>query len=174
MRVSLIAVVSANGKIAKDSSLTVDWNSHEDLEWFKKVTMDMGTVIVGRKTFELIGKPLPKRLNVVMTRKKIHEEGNNNVIFTAQEPTGILNFLKNSGREKVAVIGGKEIFSLFLKEKLIDEMYITYEPILFDGIDLFENVDYDIRLRTEEIRRLKSGAIVVHYTLKNGDENERI
>ncbi len=174
MKVSLIAVLSANGKIAKDSSLTVDWNSREDMEWFKKVTMDMGTVIVGRKTFELIGRPLPHRLNVVMTRRKIHEEGDNNVIFTAQDPKGILDLLKKSGKKKVAVIGGKEIFSLFLKENLIDEMYITYEPILFDGIDLFENVAYDIRLRTEEIRRLKSGAIVVHYTLKNGDENERI
>ncbi len=162
MKTFVVAVMSANGKISRDSSKTIDWNSTEDLKWFKFITTQIGVVIMGRKTFELIGRPLPKRLNVVMTRNYSSFRNEPNLIFTSEEPINILKTLEKKGYSQTAVIGGKEIFTLFLKEKLIDEMYITYEPVIIDGIDMFSDLKEDVRMRIEGIKSL-SNAVVVHY-----------
>ncbi len=168
MKVFLIAVMSANGKISRSESSPVDWNSREDLEWFKSITMKIGNVIMGRRTFDLIGKPLSDRLNVVMTHK-VPSSKMENVIFSDEKPREILKKLENS-YSKAAVIGGKEIFTLFLKEDLIDEMYITYEPILIDGMGMLGNIEKDVNLKVIDVKNLHSGSLIVHYKVKKGEK----
>lgn len=70
VRLNIIAAVADNGAIGRDNALL--WHIREDLQYFKKVTLGC-PVIMGRKTFESIGRPLPGRLNIVVTRsEKIH------------------------------------------------------------------------------------------------------
>ncbi len=170
MKVFFIFVLSANGKISRSQGSKIDWNSKEDLEWFKEKTMSAGVMVMGRKTFEGIGRVLPGRLSVVMTRDTSKYRDGQNVVHTDEPPERILRTLEGLGYASAAVIGGREIFTLFLKSGLVDEIYATYEPVFIDGIDLFKNISNDVKLEVLDIRQLGSGAFVVHYQIKNSGE----
>ncbi len=164
MKVILIAVMSANGKISRSKDSPIDWNSKVDLEWFKDMTKSIGVVIMGRKTFETLKSPLKDRLNIVMTRNPI-ESSQKNLIYTSHSPSEVLKMINELGYTQAAVIGGQEIFTLFIKEKLVDDLYITHEAILIDGIDLFGQIEMDIRLKFVDVKMLDSQTFVVHYAI---------
>lgn len=162
MKVVLIAVVSLNGKISRNDSSIIDWSSKSDLEWFKEITKKIGVVVVGRKTFETFKSPLQNRLNVVMTHNPVRSN-RTNLIYTSDSPLQITKTVEKMGYDHLAIIGGREIFTLFIKEKLVDELYITYEPIVIDGMDLFNDIGQDVKLKLIEIKILDSQSFVVHY-----------
>lgn len=164
IKVILIAVLSANGKISRSKNSLIDWNSKADLEWFKDMTKSIGVVIMGRKTFETLKSPLKDRLNVVMTRNSI-ESNQKNLIYTSDHPHQILEMIEKLGYTQAAVIGGQEIFTLFMREKLVDDLYITYEPIVIDGIDLLGEIKMDLRLKLIDVKMLNSQTFVVHYAI---------
>jgi len=104
--VTLIVAASDNGVIGRANSLP--WHLPEDLKRFKRLTMGK-PMIMGRKTFESIGKPLPGRLNIVVTRDtNYHREGVEVVHGTAQALEAAAE------APEVMVIGGAELFRLFL------------------------------------------------------------
>ena len=117
MILSLIVAIGKNGEIGKDNSLL--WHLPEDMKNFVKLTKNK-TVIMGRKTYDSIGKPLPNRENIVLTR---------NALFTAD---GIQVFhnvdsirkhlVKNNVKEAV-VMGGAGVYELFLP--LVDTIYLS-------------------------------------------------
>jgi dihydrofolate reductase len=140
MKVILIAAISADGKIAADegqSSLT--WTSKEDTKFFVSKTKEIGTVVMGRKTFETIGKPLKGRRIIVMTRNPRPplpegEDGGvgaGTVEFTAEEPQALLARLEKEGVTAVVIAGGAQVYRTFLDVNLVDEMFLTIEPVLF-------------------------------------------
>lgn len=140
MKVILMMASTLDGKIAKHSNDIVDWTSSEDKKKFKESTEDCGAVIMGSKTYETFGYPLPNRFNVVMTRDMLKEESHDNLMITTQSPKHVLEMLKIFGYTKVALIGGSFINSLFLKENLIDEIQITVSPKIFgSGVSLFND-----------------------------------
>lgn len=112
MTLIIIAALSRNRVIGKEGKLP--WHIPEDLKRFKRLTSG-NTVLMGRKTYESLGKPLPDRRNVVLTSAPIPG------IETYRTISEALQELSNE--EKVFVIGGGEIFSQFLP--LVDEMYLT-------------------------------------------------
>ena len=118
--VKLIACVSKNGIIGRDNDLI--WKIPDDLKRFK--TFTSGHVIVmGRKTFESIGsKPLPNRLNIVITSKKI--EG----VDCYDSTEGILEKFKD---RDVWIIGGQSIFDSFIKDA--DGLELTEVDEIVDG-----------------------------------------
>ncbi len=140
MNVILIAAVSADGKIASDegqSSLT--WTSKEDTKFFVSKTKEIGTVVMGRKTFETIGKPLKDRRIIVMTHKPAISQMIG-VEFTAEEPQALLLRLEKEGVKAVAIAGGAQVYRTFLDANLVDEMFLTIEPILFgSGMPLVDH-----------------------------------
>ncbi len=164
MRVILMAVMSANGKISRSNDSPIDWNSKVDLEWFKDMTKSIGIVIMGRKTFETLKSPLKDRINIVMTRNPV-ESGQKNLIYTSHSPGQVLEMVNGLGYMQAAVIGGQEIFTLFIKEKLVDDLYITHESILIDGMDLLGRIEMDIRLKLVDVKMLDSQTFVVHYAI---------
>jgi dihydrofolate reductase len=122
----LIAALSKNYVIG--NGLEIPWHISEDLKRFKKLTSG-GTIVMGRKTYESIGRPLPKRKNIVFSRSKKRIEG-------CSVRSSIKNFLKEyKNKDDVWVIGGSEIYRMFLP--YCDEMYITRVHEEHDGDILF-------------------------------------
>ncbi len=129
---SIIAAVAQNSTIGKNNKLV--WHLPADLRFFKNTTMNR-TLIMGRKTFESFGKPLPGRRSIVVTRQtNWHHEGVE-VSHSLNNAIGIAP--KN---EEVFIIGGAEIYRLALP--LCTKMYLTIIHHNFDGDTNFPEVDF--------------------------------
>lgn len=165
MKVIGIAAISINGMIAqRPLQQSLDWTSGEDTEHFRRITKKAGVLIVGRKTYELIGKPLQDRLMIVLTKTPERFDARDGVTFTDRDPKEVLADLKREGQEAVAVIGGQEIYSQFLQEKLLTDLYVTVEPVLFgNGVNL--SVDFDrIDVYLQSVEKLGDASVLLHYT----------
>ncbi len=104
--ITLIVAVADSGVIGRDNGLP--WHLPEDLKRFKRLTMDK-PIVMGRKTFESIGKPLPGRHNIVLTRDANYRREGVTVAY------GVDAALAAAGDvDEVMVIGGAELFRLFL------------------------------------------------------------
>jgi dihydrofolate reductase len=131
-RISFVVAVSRNGVIGHDGGLP--WHISTDLKRFKAITMGK-PLIMGRKTWEsLPKKPLPGRLNIVITRQKNYRaEG---AVVVADGPSA----LKAAGAvEESCVIGGGEIFDMFLTQT--DRIYLTEVDLEVDGDTFFTPLD---------------------------------
>ena len=131
MKLTAVAAISKNFVIGKDNSLP--WNIPEDLKRFKKLTTG-SPIVMGRKTFESIGRPLPNRKNIILTQKgfkSIHDIK----VFNALKD--FLKFCENLDDE-VFVIGGSEIYKAL--EPYCTKLVITHVLKKFDG-DAFFTID---------------------------------
>lgn len=163
MNVILLMAMTLDGKIARSSTEHVDWSGKEDKEYFVRMTKETGVMIMGSKTFDTIGKPLPGRKSIVMTRNKERQSQDENLIFTDQSPNEILHMLKAEGYDKVALVGGSVINSLFLQENLITEVHVTVVPVLFgEGLSLFDKTA-DRRLELIEHTVMNTHYLLLKY-----------
>ncbi len=129
--ISLIAAVASNGTIGYEN--TLPWRQAEDLERFKNLTTGH-TVLMGRKTYESIGRPLPMRHNVVLTRQIIQIPGVE-VIHSMQE------MMEVEGNE-LFVIGGSSIYEQTIGQA--DRLYITEIHADVQGDAKFPPIDKNI------------------------------
>jgi len=163
MEVILLMAMTLDGKIAKDSLQLVDWTGKADKQYFVQVTREAGVVIMGSKTFDTIGKPLPGRKNIVLTRNPDRKSQEENLIFTDQSPGQIIKGLKEEGFERVTLIGGAIINSLFAKDGLITQIHVTIVPALFGrGLSLFRD-PLDLALELVENREIEKGHLLLVY-----------
>jgi dihydrofolate reductase len=168
MKVILMMAVSADGYITKHGDGLVDWSSKEDKKAFVAKTKGAGVIIYGNKTFQTFNKPLPGRLNIVMTRTVEGKQSEPGLLeYSNQSPEVLLESLKQKGHEQVIVAGGAAINSLFFSKNLIDEIYLTVEPLIFgDGKRLTENLHMDINLVLLNQEMLNENTILLHYKVK--------
>jgi len=165
MILNLIMVSSINGIISKSETERPTWNTKEDLKFFSTLTKSSGAIIMGRKTYETIGKPLSERLNIVMTKSPQKYKNLKNLIFTKDNPEDILNRLQDYS--EVFLIGGSTINSLFLEKNLIDYIYLTIEPWIINGkVTLFKDITKDVSLTLEKIKKLNASTIVLKYKVE--------
>ncbi len=163
MKVILIMAVTADGMIARDSMELIDWTGKGDKKYFVRVTLETGVVIMGSKTFDTIGKVLPERKNIVMTRDKTRTSQSPDLIFTSQTPEEILNDLKLQGFGSAALIGGSVVNTIFMKKKLIDQVHVTIVPRLFGkGLSLF-NESLDTRLELMDMETIDQNYVLLKY-----------
>lgn len=163
MKVICLMAVTADGMIARNSSHTIDWTGKADKQYFVKVTRDSGVMIMGSKTYDMIGRALPGRKSIVMTRDKRRRSEDDNLVFTDQPPGTIIDELKVQGFKTAALIGGSVVNSLYLEEQLIDEIHVTVVPRLFgQGIPLFHR-PVDTPLELLETKILEDGHILLKY-----------
>lgn len=136
----IIAAQSLDGFIGpKDHANSMSWTSGADKDFFIKKTKEAGVVVMGRTTFETIGKALPGRKTIVYTSKPLKVEG---VETTSLFPEELLQKLEKEGYTEVAICGGSSIYTLWLQSGLVSKLYITLEPVLFgDGIPLFSEIE---------------------------------
>ena len=123
MIISLIAAMGKNRVIGKDNSLP--WKLPEDMKRFKEITSGK-PVIMGRKTFESIGRPLPNRLNIIITRDKNYKAEGCIVVHSINEALKAAE-----GNSEVMIIGGEQIFREFLP--MANRMYLTLIDEDFEG-----------------------------------------
>lgn len=167
MHVFLIAAITLDGFIAREvGQNSTTWTSAEDTQWFRQRTKEAGAVVMGSKTYDTIGRPMPNRLNVVMTRNpEKYQALADNTWFTNASPHDILLNLEEKGYSEVAICGGSAIYSAFMKAGLIHTLYVTVEPTLFGkGIPLFtEALTQDLRLKA--VRNLSEHTLLLEYSV---------
>ncbi len=161
--------MTLDGKIARHSLEPVDWTGKADKKVFVDITRKAGVMIMGSKTFDTIGRVLPNRKNVVMTRDHRRVSQDENLLFTDRSPEEVLKTLEGEGFESAALIGGTTINGLFAEKRLIDEVYLTIVPKLFGkGLSLF-SVNLDLNLELTAMDKIDTNALLVRYSvLKNG------
>lgn len=131
--ISFIVAMDDNRVIGKDNQLP--WHLPEDLKFFKRVTMGH-PIVMGRKTFASIGRPLPGRENIVITRNKdFHHDGCS--IFYGLDQ--FLVYCQQKPEEEFFVIGGAEIFKQMLQKA--DRLYITEIHSSFEGDTFFPAIE---------------------------------
>jgi len=163
MRVTLLMALTADGLIGRDDAHLTDWTAPEDKRLFKSFTQRAGVVIMGSKTFATLDRPLLGRKVVILTRRKDRTTPWDNVIFTDLPPRDLLRSLEGEGYAHAVVSGGATINALFARQGLIDDIILTYSPVMFgSGVPLFaEKVDMDLTL--EAVRRMGDHLMYVHY-----------
>lgn len=117
MKISLIVALDDKNGIGKDGGMP--WNIPSDLKRFKKIT-EGHPVIMGRKTFESIGKPLPKRTNIIITRNNFKQE---DLIVKHSLKEAIEEAKKAPGSDEVFIVGGGQVFKEAIE--LADKIYLT-------------------------------------------------
>ena len=133
---SAIVAKSINNAIGKDNKLL--WKIPDDMKRFKKLTTGH-TIIMGRKTFESIGRVLPNRLNVILTRDPNYKVDDPNVKIVG----GISDLEEyiNDENENF-VIGGAMIYNLLMP--YVKKMYVTQINKEFDGDTFFPRIDEEV------------------------------
>lgn len=134
--ISLIVALDENGLIGSENSMP--WSIPEDLKLFKEITTD-SIVIMGRKTFQSIGKPLPNRINFILTKdENFFHKGVE--IFNC--PNNALNSaysIQKTSNKKIFIIGGGTIYEYFLP--YISEFHFSYIKGKYFGNVFFPKVD---------------------------------
>ena len=129
MKKCIIVAIADNNAIGKDNALL--WHISEDLKFFRSTTVGC-PVIMGRKTYESIGRPLPKRLNIIVSRKGYEAPEGVLVVDSIEKGYEVA---KEQGAEKCFVIGGGQIYAQAMQ--IADEMVITHVHTIIEDADTF-------------------------------------
>lgn len=166
MKVIAIWAQSIDGKIAQDINDTLTWVSKEDKKHFKEATQIGGVVVMGRLTYEQIGKPLADRLNVILTSRTdefSNQEISNTLEFTNLSPKELLTSLEARGYTTVFIAGGSKVYSLFTEQNFIDEYWITIEPKLFGRGTPAVEFEHSYSLSLLEFQKLNANTLLLKY-----------
>lgn len=163
MKTFIIAAITADGFIGQSAHhLSTRWTSHADKVFFTETTKKAGVVVMGRSTFDTIGRALPGRRTIVLTTRPIDVEG----IETTQEtPQALVERLEKEGCTELAVCGGASVYTQFIDAGVVGEIYLTVHPIVFGaGVPLF-NEPLAAQLALIETKDIGDGTVLLHYSL---------
>ena len=158
MKISMIVAYGKNWEIGLDNQML--WHISEDFKNFKAITSGHH-ILMGRKTFESIGRPLPNRTSLVLSRGDFSHEG----VETFSNAQEAFDFARANGEEELFVIGGANIYETLFP--YVDKMYLSevdfegeadayLKEIDFSSWDLTEQKDYEETL--DEDGNVKSPA----------------
>lgn len=153
--ISLMVAHDPKHVIGRDNQLP--WHIPEDLAYFKKHTIGKG-IVMGRNTFESIGRPLPKRRNIVVTRNKDLQIEGADVVHSLETAVR----LAEEFHEEVMIIGGEQIFRSILPQA--DRLYITLIHEEFEGDTFFPEYGQEWELVSES-ERFESNGIPFSYLI---------
>ena len=129
MNLSIIVAMSKNRVIGKDNKMP--WHLSNDLKNFKKITIGK-TIVMGRLTYDSIGKPLPDRKNIILSRNLIDSN-----VFIFDNFEEVLNFTKDE--DEVFIIGGQDIYSQTIDK--VNKLYLTTIDANIEGDKYFPEID---------------------------------
>lgn len=162
MEVFIIAAVTIDGKIARDvGQVSTAWTSDADKKKFVHLTKEAGTLVMGSTTYETIGRPLPGRRTIVLTRSKRYD----GVEVTSESPKELVARLEAEGVEALAICGGSSIYTQFLKAGVVKKIYLTVEPVAFgSGISLFSETA-EVKLELAGAPEIIDNTIFLTYNI---------
>ena len=152
VRLAVIVAAAENGVIGRNNALP--WHLSEDLQHFKRVTMGK-PIVMGRKTFESIGRPLPGRTNIVITRREDYQAGGVRVVAGLDDALRLAEDVALiDGVEELVVIGGAEIYAAALPRA--QRLYLTEVHADVAGDAVLPAVDWS---EWREISRERHAAV---------------
>lgn len=161
-----LAAITLDGKIARHARHMSNWTSKEDKDFLRK-ELDKGDVIlVGNNTYTTARKPLSKRNCIVLTRSvQKPRKANNRLLYCNPKNTDLKELIQTLGYKRACILGGAETYNFCLKENLLDELYLTIEPLVFgDGISIFNEEQKRGEFTLVSAKRLnKRGSILLRY-----------
>lgn len=160
-----IAAVTIDGKIARHGNHLTDWTTPEDKKFLRNFLDKSDVVIVGHSTYKTAETPLSKRNCIVFTRgvSSIERVGENLAFYN---PEGLSIEAAFEPYRTIALIGGTETYSYFLERGLIDELYVTIEPVVFgNGLSMFASKnEKDSAFTLVDMQKLnENGTVLLHY-----------
>lgn len=143
MEIILIAAMAKNRIIGRDN--TIPWHIPEELRFFKKTTMGC-PVIMGRKTFESLKKPLPGRQNIVISRNSQYQSPGTDNATSFDEAIALCH----QGTQKAFILGGRQIFEITLDKA--DTIILTILDRDVDGDCSFPEISTSVFRETDSVR----------------------
>jgi len=154
LKLIIIAAIAKNGVIGANGS--IPWHSKEDFKHFKETTLGF-PVLMGLKTFESLGKPLPGRLNIVLSNLlTVPCKGENPIYFGEMERA--LEYCREQDFERVFIMGGGSIYQQTIE--LANEMILSFMDLSVEGDVHFPAIDENI---WEIENEADKGEFVVKY-----------
>ena len=141
--ITIIAAIGANNELGKDNDLI--WHLPADLKRFKKVTTGH-TIIMGRNTFESIGKPLPNRRSIIITRNTSYKKEGCEVVHSLENAIKLIK-----DQDNAFIIGGAQIYHEAIEKNLVDQLDITEVHQDFNADVYFPFID---KATWEEVSRV--------------------
>jgi dihydrofolate reductase len=169
MKTILYMGITPNGLIAKEDGNS-EWTSEEDLKGFFENSKKAGNIIMGKNTFLEASRqgyfPFPEALNIVISREQIENKWGDKVVVTNVSPKEILKMVQGKGFDTAFLAGGGMLNASFMKEKLIDEIYLDVEPLMFGkGIPVVAASDFECELELLEVKKLNDDTVQLNYKI---------
>ena len=174
MTITMIMTMSLNGKTTRgENPEDTSWKSKEDQEFFYRLHRKNPLIVMGRKTYESVKKHMVFRkgqLRIVMTHHPesyIQESVPHILEFTDESPKHLAERMYTNGYKTMLLVGGGTTNTAFLKAGLVNEAYITIEPVLFGKGKPLVGEDVPLlNLTLIQIRRLNlKGTLLLHYSV---------
>lgn len=138
IKIALIVAMASNRVIGRDNQLP--WHLPNDLKYFKATTLGK-PVVMGRKTYESIGRPLPGRTNIVVTTNRAFRPEGVEVVHSVDEGLDLAQRVaKADGVEELMVIGGAQLYEAVMPQ--VDRLYVTQVHAIVEGDALFPELEF--------------------------------
>lgn len=170
MKVVLFAALSLDGRVTRGSEPGVAWASPEDQAFLRDELKQCDASIMGAATYRLhravIDEARPHRARVIWTRSAaegVAAGGTKGLSFRDESPPSLVALLSSRGHQRCALLGGTQTYSAFLAADLVDELWLTYEPVLFGaGLPLLTTPVHQT-WRWQESRELNASTRAHHF-----------
>jgi dihydrofolate reductase len=166
MIISAIVATAHNQVIGKDNSLP--WYLPADLKYFKKTTLGHH-ILMGRKNYESIGRPLPKRTNIIITRNPYYISSG---CLTAHSIEDALQIAYENGEDEVFIIGGGEIYQASMP--YLERIYLTEVDVDIEGDVFFPEIDSTQWKEISSDPHLAGGKNPMNYCFKVFERIDRM
>ena len=163
-KIVAIAAITIDGKIARNQGHFTDWTSPEDKTFLRGFLNTCDAIVVGNNTYKTAEAPLSKRNCIVFTHDvESTRQARENLLLCNPANASIETVLEPY--RIVALLGGTQTYSYFLHRNLIDELYLTIEPVVFgDGLPLFKCENDTLAFQFVSVEKLnEQGALLLHY-----------
>ena len=174
MKITMVMLMTVDGKTTRGENKNIyTWTSSEDQKHFFSLIKKNNLIVMGRKTFE-VSRPVIRlekgKLRIVLThhpKKYSKESVTGQLEFSNENPEKLIKRMEGLGYKKILLVGGATINGLFLKENLVDELYLTIEPKIFgSGKNIIEGQLLDKFLQLINVKKLnKKGTLLLRYKI---------
>lgn len=170
MKVIQYLATSINGHVTVGDGGT-DWVTPQTIEDFDKINKECGVVVMGKTTYQSFGPDFPQKdcLNIVMTTdKELLNKQIEGALFTDKSPKEIIQIAVERGFNKLFLVGGTKTNTSFLKDNLLDEIWINIHPLIIGhGKYLFDELQ-DISIKELELlesEKFEGGQMLLKYKI---------